>query len=60
MEVDELRRIWREVTTWRDVFRQFDKDASDYIDSSELQSIFKSIGTELPTYKIMVGLWEVR
>lgn len=47
MEVDELRRIWREVTTWRDVFRQFDKDSSDYIDSSELQSIFKSIGYNL-------------
>lgn len=44
LELDELRRIWTEVTTWRDVFIKFDRDESDFIESSELQQIFKSIG----------------
>lgn len=44
MELDELRRIWTEVTTWRDVFHQFDRDSSGFIESSELKSIFKSVG----------------
>lgn len=44
MELAELRRIWTEVTTWREVFRQFDRDSSGYIESSELKGIFKSVG----------------
>lgn len=44
LELDELRRIWTEVTTWRDVFLKFDRDESDFIESSELQQIFKAVG----------------
>lgn len=47
MELEELRKIWTELTTWRDVFLQFDKDKSEFIDASELKSIFKSIGYSL-------------
>lgn len=44
MELAELRHIWTEVTMWREVFRQFDRDSSGFIESSELKGIFKSVG----------------
>ena len=36
--------MWAELTTWRQVFVQFDKDQSGFIDVSELRKIFNSIG----------------
>ena len=37
-------RMWTELTTWRQVFHQFDKDKSGYIEASELRKVLSSIG----------------
>ena len=36
--------MWTELTTWRQVFYQFDKDKSGYIEASELRKVLSSIG----------------
>ena len=36
--------MWTELTAWKDIFHQNDKDSSGYIDVTELQCMYKSIG----------------
>jgi hypothetical protein len=44
LEFNELQILWTELITWKNIFHQFDKDNSSYIEVSELKSVFKSIG----------------
>ena len=45
-------RMWTELTTWRQVFVQFDKDNNGYADATELRKIFKNIGEHI-TYNFL-------
>ncbi|ESO84224.1 hypothetical protein LOTGIDRAFT_229683 [Lottia gigantea] len=36
--------MWKEITAYRNVFRQFDKDKSNVVDGYELQTMFSKIG----------------
>ncbi|CAH1793460.1 unnamed protein product [Owenia fusiformis] len=47
LEYDELKRLWTEVKVWRNVFEQFDKDNSGYMDVKEIRKAFKAIGFKM-------------
>jgi len=44
LEINELEKLWAELMTWKDVFHQFDKDDSGFVEISELKHVFQSVG----------------
>jgi len=44
---DEFKHLWRFVTKWENMFRDFDKDKSGSIDKNEFRSALTSIGYRL-------------
>lgn len=50
LDYNETEFIWKELNVWFDIFKQFDKDNSGFIESLELRRIFKSLGWKLMNY----------
>lgn len=47
MEFDELRTLWGRLLMWANIFRQFEKERSGFIEVHKLFSIFQSVGYAL-------------
>ncbi|KAH9512851.1 Calpain-1 catalytic subunit [Bulinus truncatus] len=44
LSFNEAKRAWKEIKTYRDVFKQFDRDNSNSVDTYELGAMFSKLG----------------
>ncbi|XP_050390157.2 calpain-9 [Patella vulgata] len=55
IDAEETQKMWKEITAYREVFKQFDRDRSGTVDGSELEFMFSKLG--FPIHKsIMQGI----
>lgn len=47
---DEFAGLWGYINHWKEIFRRYDKDNSNYIDRDELQTALSELGYNLPSH----------